>query len=309
MVSKCFQCLNIYTLGERGIGGYSNDKYLQSQSRNLLITTFPIDSQAVQSRSVQWLSVALTCYGLSFFVNDTENLQSHDFKDMVYDENQCVGTLFGLENLLVLQPKIHIAGALVPEALIPRRVLIPNSQPTMYGCHRLQLQFSHTESDKPLYHTYNVDDELGCLIGDGSLTSTQLLGYVHAVTSCHRPDPLTGKTGAQAALCLLQSAGCRSIMKLKALDGCSNLSQYPQINAAYKEIRKRYYWEHSAYGYEPDSVPKRLATRWATYLFPSNVTGTTSPKYRNYDESSHLTTHISAEPSGLPTVPPPVSSL
>ena len=177
MVSECFQCLNVYTLGERGIGGYSNNKYLQSQSRNLLITTFPIDSQAVQSRSVQWLSVALTCYGLSVFVNDTENLQSHDFKDMVYDKNQCVSALFGLENLLVLRPKTHIAGVLVPEALIPRRVLIPNSQSTIYGRHWLQLQFSHTKSDKPLYHTYNMDDELGCLIGDDSLMSTQLLAY------------------------------------------------------------------------------------------------------------------------------------
>ena len=310
MVSECFKCLNVYKLGERWISGSTDDEYLQSQSMNLLITTSPIDS--VKSTSVQRLSVALTSYGLSFFVNDTEDLESRDFKDMVYDENQCVGALFGLENLLVLRPKTHIAGALVPDALMPRRVLIPNGQPTMHGRHRLRLQFPDTESDKPLYYTYNVDNELGCLIGNGSLTSTQLLSYVHAVTSCHRPDPLTGKTGAQAALCLLQSAGCRSIMKLKALDdyGDRRIStEYPQINAAYKEIRKRYYWERRAYGHKPDSMPEKLAARRATYIFPSNVTGITSPEDRNYDESNHLTTHISAEPSGLPTVPPPVSSL
>jgi len=31
-----------------------------------------------------------------FFVNEREALESRDFKDMVYDENQCIGTLFGL---------------------------------------------------------------------------------------------------------------------------------------------------------------------------------------------------------------------
>ena len=306
MVSECFKCLNVYRLGGR-IGGYSADKYLEKESRNLLITASPFDS--VQSPSVQRLSVTLPCYGLSFFVNETEDLESRDFKDMVYDENQCVGAVFGLQNLLVLRPKTHISGVLVPEALIPRCVLIPNGQ--LYGHDRLRLRFSLSESDKPLYHTYNVDNEQGCLIGDGSLSSTQRLAHVHAMTSCHRPDPLTGKTGVQAALCLLQSAGCRSIMKIKALynpdSSLTSAGEDPQINAAYEEIQERYYWDRTADNQNPDyAVAKKLAARRAAYIFPSNDTGPTPPEDRKYDDGGYLTTCISAEPSGLPTLPPPV---
>ena len=296
MASKCFGCLN--------------NILKQKVSDTLLITTSPIES--VKSTSVPRLSVALPHYGLSFFVNETEDLESHDFKDMVYDENQCIGTLFGLENLLVLRPKTHLAGALIPEGLIPRRVLIPNGYPPKYQVKGKRVSLS--QPGEPLYHTYNVDNELGCLIGNGSLTSTRLLAFVHAMTSYHRPDPLTGTTGAQAALCLLQqSAGCRSIMKLKALDDDSNAdcwtsTQYPQINTAYKEIRKRCYWDRRAYVHEPVGAPEKHAARRAAYLFPSNPPGPTSLKDCNYDESNCSTAHVPLEP-GIPTHPHPPPSL
>ena len=195
MASGCFKCLNC----------------------RLLITTSPIDS--VQFASMQRLCVTLPRYGLSFFVNETEDLESRDFKHMVYDENRCVGALLGLENLLVLRPKTQIAGVLVPEAFIPRRVLIPKGFPKTHGNNQAHIESDGFRSpDGPLYYTYDVDTELGCLIGNGSANSMQFLAYVHAMTGCHRPDPLTGKTGAQAAVCLLQSAGCRSIMQLKAVN-------------------------------------------------------------------------------------------
>lgn len=118
MVSECFKCFN-YISPDRW--DTSSDEF---RIMNLLITTFPTDS--VQSASMQRLSVTLPRYDLSFFVNEMEQFESRDFKDMVYAEDQCIGTLFGLESLLVLRPKAHIAETLVPEALIPRRVLIPN---------------------------------------------------------------------------------------------------------------------------------------------------------------------------------------
>ena len=298
MVSKCFECLN----------NAFEDPGCQIESRNLLITTSPIDS--VQSASMPRLSVALPLYGLSFFVNETEDLESRDFKDMVYDENQCVGALFGLENLLVLRARTHLSGAVIPEALIPRLVLIPNGYPTIYGDRWVRLdvnRVSLTESDEPLYHTYNVDDDLGCLVGNGSLTSTRLIAYVHAMTSCHKPDPLTGKTGAQAALCLLQSAGCRSIMRLRAFDNdnCWASTQYPQINVAYKEILKSYYWDRRAYDHEPVHAPEKRAARRAAYLFPSNAPGPTS--LEDYDGRKYLTSRVPAEP-GPATLPHSISS-
>ena len=309
LVSKCFECL-IDVDKSMWIRNFLNE------SRNLLITMSPIDP--VQSASMQQLSVTLPRYGLSFFVNEKEELESRDFKDMVYDEDQCVGALFGLEHLLVLRPKTHITGALVPEALIPRRVLIPCGFPKKYGNHEVRINLDSAggriEPDDPSYHTYDVDTELGCLIGNGSLMSMLYLAYLHAMTSSHRPDPLTGKTGVQAALCLLQSAGLRSIMcmnlKVFVDPACWTSTQYPQINVAYKELRKRYFWNHDMHSDpEPEDEPvlalEENAARRAAYLFPSNALGPSS--LEPYDESKFLTTRIPAEP-GPAILPPSISS-
>jgi hypothetical protein len=292
MVSECFKCLN------------NADR---ESSTNLLATVSPIDS--VQSRSVQQLSVTLPRYGLSFFVNEREELESHDFKDMVYDEDQCVGTLFGLENLLVFRPKTHIAGTLLPEALIPRRVLIPNGRLKAHGNNQVRVDLIgltelRVDDDDPLYQIYDVDTELGCLIGNESLTSTRFLANLHAMTSCHRPDPLTGKIGAQAALCLLQSAGCRSITKFKAPDDelyCWTSTQYPQIDAAYQEILNRYYWNRDEHRVERRCAPlaDKHAARRAAHLFPSNAAGPSSPDY--------FTTRVPGE-TGPATLPHSISS-
>ena len=289
MVSECFECLNNVDEMAQSMES-ADDEVLEG---NLLITTSAIEP--VQSASMQRLSVTLPRYDLSFFVNEREELESRDFKDMVYDEEQSVGALFGLNNLLVLRPKTHIAGAFVPEALIPRRVLIPNGIPGTRGNQEVRIDcFPELCNDESLYHSYEVDTELGCLIGNGSSTSTRLLAFLHAMTSCHRPDPLTGKTGAQAALCLLRSAGCRSIMKFKALDDDWTSTECPQINTAYQEILNRYYWNRGSRGI---GVPDLHAVRRAAYLFPS--AGPISP------EDYH---GVPDEP-GLATPPPSISSL
>ena len=302
MVSKSLQ----------GLGNVETD-FIECywQSRNILVTASSIDSPGcIPARR---LSVALPRYGLSFFVNEREELESRDFKDMVYDENQCIGALFGLENMLVLRQKTHIAGAPIPEALIHRRVLIPNGLPEKHDDHRVQINMHHMHrssvefrADGASYHTYSVDTELGCLIGDGDLGSTRYLAYLHAMTSCDRPDPLTGKTGAQAALCLLQSAGCRSLMKLKALGTADfwSSTQYPQINAAYEEIQHRYYWNSHAYNHEAAMAREtECAGDRAAHLFPCwNLP--LREGSGNYTESSdYSTTCVPAEPATSFTLP------
>ncbi|KAF8546631.1 hypothetical protein OG21DRAFT_1501910 [Imleria badia] len=312
MFSKCFECLNtvddeylISTLGAL----FDKDFQPKSWSRNLLIYTSPIGSD--QSMSAPRLSVALPRYDLSFFVNEREELESRDFKDMVYDENQCIGALFGLENLLVLRQKTHLAGVLIPETVIQRRVLIPNGCLQEHGDHKIRIDVgSHSRKPgEPLYYTYNVDTELGCLVGDGSPKSTRLLAYAHAMTSWHRPDPLTCKTGAQAALCLLQSAEFRSIMKLKAfVEPWPVTTRYPQIDAAYSRIKKGYYWDRH---YEADSVKRPLvllekpenAARRAAYLFPPNATGPTSLEDCNEHSPREITLHQLFRNRSAPELP------
>jgi len=290
MVSKPLR--NFYTCLGNPCKCYLKHHHKQSgrmgcQSEDLLITT--------QSTLVLWLSVTIPCYGLSFFINEREELESHDFKDMVYDEDQSIGALFGLENLLVLRPKTHPAGSFIPEAVIPRRVLIPNGHATRSGDHRVEIH-SHPnpdrryEIDESLYYVYNVDIELGCLTGEGSLKSARYLAHLHATTSCYRPDPLTGKTGAQGGLCLLQSAQCRSITKLKSLSddiiythlSSADLSgssiNCPQINIAHDEIQQRYYWTNGKLRDIPNHFGVLAAGR-ASHLFPWNTTATTSTEH------------------------------
>ena len=226
---------------------------------SLIITTSPINSASILRSSV-----TLPRYSLSFFVNEMQELESRDFKQMVYDEDQCAGTLFGLENILILRP----TRILVPRTLIPRRVLIPNGESIIRENHQVQVIIPHAPRDGSLYHTYIVDTELGCLVGNSSLASTEFLARLHAMTSWHRPDSLTEKTGAQAALCLLQSAGCRSIMKLKALS--YSWTQYPQIKTAYEEIKSRYYWNCDRFQREETSAQR------AAYLFPAKAPGPAS---------------------------------
>ena len=198
MLSDCFESFNVKSYSTRARVVWGDEDSVS----DLLISTYSIDSlQPLR------LSVALCHYGLAFFVNEQGELESCDFKDMIYDEDQCIGALFGSKDFLVLRPKTHLAGSFIPEALIPRRILVQNRFPD-----------NGTRSDEPLYHVYDVDTELGCLVGNGSLASTYFLGHLHARTRGDRPDPLTGKTSLHAALCLLQSAACRSIMKPKTLN-------------------------------------------------------------------------------------------
>ena len=281
IVSGCFDCFGIRSDDE-------SDDESSNKSGDILITTSPIDTD--HSGSILQLSVILPRYGLSFFVSETGELESHEFKDMVYDENQCVGTLFGLENLFVLRPKTHVAGTLLPEALIPRRAIAPYGFPEKHAEHEVRIYFDMPgfppTSGGASYRTYNVDTELGCLIGDDSLMSTRFLAYLHATTGCYHPDPLTGKTGIEAALCLLQSAGCQSIMELKHLpqniqfdhrtmeveeEPWSSTKHY-EINVVHDKIQNRYYWEGNPY-YDSDETAKWRARR-AAQLLPSNAIAT-----------------------------------
>ena len=155
---------------------------------NLIITMSPVD--ITQSPSPLRLSVNLPRYGLSFFVNDADDLESLDFKDMVYDEDQCIGTLFGLVNRLILRPKTQIE-----EELIPKRIIIPHSESSLNG--RGHNTYVKLPSLGPIRHyTYQVDSELGCLKGFVDLESRLYLAHLHSLTSSGcRPDPLTGRTG------------------------------------------------------------------------------------------------------------------
>ncbi|KAF9230956.1 hypothetical protein BU15DRAFT_68744 [Melanogaster broomeanus] len=169
--------------------------------------------QSVQGTSAPRLVVELPRYGLSFFVDNNGDLQSFNMRDMVYDKNQSIGTMFGLVNQLVLRPKVQ-----VPDELNQRCVLIPDGDISFksHGHHvRIEIDTHSPALRRVTYHTYKVNTELGCLEGNVNLTNQLYRACLHAVTSSGcSTDPLTGKTGTEEALSVLQSATCQSFMKL-----------------------------------------------------------------------------------------------
>ncbi|KAF8439864.1 hypothetical protein L210DRAFT_3645838 [Boletus edulis BED1] len=180
--------------------------------QNLLVTVSPIDD-CRRFTSLLQLSVILPRYGLSFYVDEDGDLQSRNIRGMVYDENQSIGTLFGLVNRLVLRPKSRDANAI---ELIPRCILVPDGQISFRkDSHHVRVEVNTpSELGNVTYQTYKVDTELGCLTGNVSLTNKLYCAYLHALTSGCGTDPLTGRTGTEEALSLLRSASCWSIMKL-----------------------------------------------------------------------------------------------
>jgi hypothetical protein len=180
--------------------------------QNLLVSVSPIDSS--QPMSSLQLSVVLPRYSLSFFVDEDGDLQSHNLRGMVYDENQSVGTLFGLVNRLVLRPKIRDDNAI---EVIPRCTLIPDGKISFQkdGHHvRVEINTRGPTPGRVTYQTYKVDTELGCLTGNVSLTNKLYCAYLHALTSGCSTDPLTGRSGTEEALSLLRSASCWSILRV-----------------------------------------------------------------------------------------------
>ena len=182
---------------------------------HLLVSASPIDSGRP---SPSWqLSVLLPRYGLSFYVDKDGDLQSRDIRGMVYDENQCIGTLFGLVNRLVLRPKVKDANVV---DLIPRCVLIPEGGVSFRKLdHHVRVEVSIPQSalDRVHYRTYRINTDLGFLETVG-LTNRLYCAYLHALTSGCGTDPLIGRSGTEEALSLLRSASCWSTMKISPRD-------------------------------------------------------------------------------------------
>ncbi|KAI6003018.1 hypothetical protein EDD15DRAFT_2385567 [Pisolithus albus] len=171
--------------------------------RNLVITLENSDS----------VSIDLPRYGLSFFVNDDQELECRHPRGMVYDEIQSAGTLIGLVNKLVLRPKANL-----DDDGAQRLVLIPEGDVSFAreGDHvKVMVDISGPASKRLQCQIFRIDTNFGCLVGNASLAVNLYRAYLHALTS--KPcsvDPLTRRTGTEEALSILQSAACRSFMKI-----------------------------------------------------------------------------------------------
>lgn len=167
------------------------------------------------------LSIDLARFGLSFFLNTANELESTNMRDMVVDNNQCTGTMIGLMNQLVLRHKC-------PEfASLPRSrlVIIPHgtvhsSIPTQDGpSDHVRVKITHSHSERQItWYKYDIDTDLGILVGNVSISSRLFRVYLHALCSHPLPDPLTSQRGTEYALQELRAAGSFSFQQLTDTD-------------------------------------------------------------------------------------------
>lgn len=156
------------------------------------------------------LSVHLPRLKLDFSVRwgETE-LASKQYRDMVVDNNQELGTLTGLGSKLVLKSKVDSS----------RAVLIPYGSISweQVGDH-VRVKIQPGPSRRVSYHLYHIDLQLGRLVDNGALTAKLFQCYLHALTAHCLPDKLTGPTGTEQALQILTSASTLSQTSLAADD-------------------------------------------------------------------------------------------
>jgi hypothetical protein len=144
---------------------------------------------------------------LAFYAEHADDsLHSRQFRGMIIDGDQNIGSLVGLTSKLVLKREQS-----------ERMILIPVPQEfnrTSITCAWLSVTqhvaVSINKEEATKVYAYTLDEDLGRIVDSGDLESKLLIAYLHAITSSCLPDPLTKLTGTEASLELLQSAAVRS---------------------------------------------------------------------------------------------------
>ena len=150
------------------------------------------------------LQIELPRLQLGFHLTSgSSSIHSRQFRGMVIDTDQSLGTLVGLRNKLMLK---HEKGD-------SRLVILPEGV-VSYERDNGHVYVAIDKDTASKAHAYSVDDQVGRLVDNGSLQSKLLLCYIHALTSFCLPDPLTGRTGTEQALSILNSAAVRSFEQL-----------------------------------------------------------------------------------------------
>ncbi|KAL6168631.1 hypothetical protein ACJQWK_05012 [Exserohilum turcicum] len=186
--------------------------------------------------TTQTINIDLPRLQLGFYIKQGESVvHSSQYRDMVIDKNQSIGTLVGLLSKLVLKNK-HTA---------ERLVLIP--MPTSFGTSSISYQ-THPGHHHPFVtidkeqatkaYAYVVDSDLGRLLDTSELQSRLFLSYLHAITSGCLPDPLMARTGTESSLEILGSAAVRSFDTLTPMN-VELLSRIAELS-----VKRRWYPEH-----------------------------------------------------------------
>ncbi|KAF8166617.1 hypothetical protein K438DRAFT_252777 [Mycena galopus ATCC 62051] len=155
------------------------------------------------------LHVKLPRYDLEFSASlGGVHLESKELPGFFLSPVQSVGTLIGLRNKLVLQ-SAH--GEMT-------KLFVPDGKVTITpgNSGHPQVIISPSAHDGHIeILSYDIDDIVGRVVGDGSLASWYQLAFLHAATTSHLPDPLLHRTGLCQAQEMLGSAQAFAFMSLE----------------------------------------------------------------------------------------------
>ena len=178
----------------------------------------PLQIHMIFHHSSSSLKVELPRLQLDFHLKSRESsLHSRQFRGMVIDPDQSLGSLFGLRNKLMLKDENDGS----------RLVILPEGH-VSYEKNGDHVRVIINKDSAVKAHAYVVDGQIGRLVDNGSLQSKLVLCYLHALTSFCLPDPLTQRTGTEQALWILNSAAVRSFDQL-AQENVEILSQIARL--------------------------------------------------------------------------------
>ncbi|KAF8526784.1 hypothetical protein JB92DRAFT_2869478 [Gautieria morchelliformis] len=189
---------------------------LESGVTNLIVTCEPLHecTSSFLEHSCGNLRIFLPRYKLRFKIGARGDIECENLPGLSIASTQSIGTLFGLKNKLILESKDRDMG---------RKVIVPDGQlkvpmSSTPNLPQVEIELPGDAGQKIRIFTYEVDELIGRLVGDGTLTSWYLLAYAHVLTSSHQADPLTHLTGVQQALKMLTSANSYAFTQLAAKD-------------------------------------------------------------------------------------------
>jgi hypothetical protein len=160
------------------------------------------------------VDVELPRLQLDFYLEQHDHrFYSRAYRGMIVDENQHIGTLVGLTSKLVLKHAHNVEEQRMLLIPAPHKYCAPNvTYAKVPNVHHVSVGI-HKDGPTRVY-AYSVDTILGRVLDSGDLQSKLFLCLLHALTSHCLPDPLTGYTGTETALTILQSAAVRSFESL-----------------------------------------------------------------------------------------------
>ena len=155
------------------------------------------------------IDIKLPRLKLGFFANPgAQELHSRQYRGMIVDGNQSIGTLVGLSSRLTLRgehsPQERLVLIPVPKNFGYQSIRCKKNSPLQH------IDVSIDRDSATRVYAYSLDSHLKRVLSSGDVQSQLFLCYLFAITSHCLPDPMTMRTGTESALTILQSAAVRS---------------------------------------------------------------------------------------------------